>query len=92
MNKKEKEFIIPVTWAVFGYIKAKGETLADAVRNAHENLDEYYYPAHHEYEEDSFKIAGLDEYRTARGTYNYKKAADEEYAIYQDGSFEKYAE
>ena len=66
--------------------------MADAIRNAHENLNKYDRPSYCEYEEDSFKVAGLDEYRTGRGTYNYKKAADQEYAIYQDGSFEKYTE
>ena len=89
---KEKEFIIPVTWEVFGYVRAKGKTLADAIKYANEHLDEFGLPEYSEYVDDSFEVTGLKDYITGPGTYDYEEAAKYEYSIYQDGSFDKYAE
>ena len=91
-KKKEKEFIIPVTWSVYGYVTAKGETLVDALKYANEHLDDYPLPSYSEYVDGSFEITGLDNYRNGIHSYDYKKATKQEYEIYQNGTFDKYAE
>lgn len=68
---------LPVEWAVYSTIEIEADTLEEAVRIAHETIDEIPLPKESEYIEDSFIIGSMTgEYDPDTGEIN---EADLEY-------------
>ena len=53
-----QEWIVPVTWEAFGFIKVCAESAEEACRKVHENADDYPLPRQSEYVDASFDISG----------------------------------
>ena len=53
-----QEWIVPVTWEAFGFIKVRAESAEEACRKVHENADDYPLPRQSEYVDASFDISG----------------------------------
>lgn len=53
-----KDYIVPVTWEVCGFIKVRAESAEDACQKVHDNPDEYPLPYQSEYVDASFDISG----------------------------------
>lgn len=53
-----QEWIVPVTWEVFGFIKVRAESAEEACIKVHENADDYPLPRQSEYIDASFDISG----------------------------------
>ena len=53
-----QEWLVPVTWEAFGFIKVHAESAEEACRKVHENADDYPLPRQSEYIDASFDISG----------------------------------
>ena len=54
----EKDFIVPVTWEVCGFIKVRATSAEEACKMVHENPDNYPLPLQSEYVDASYDISG----------------------------------
>ena len=59
-----QEWLVPVTWEAFGFIKVHAESAEEACRKVHENADDYPLPRQSEYIDASFDISGSIEEAT----------------------------
>ena len=57
MNNVEKEWIVPVTYEVCGFIKVKAKSAEEACKKVHENPDDYPLPHQTDYIDGSFDVS-----------------------------------
>ena len=60
-NKEEREWMLPVTWEVCGFVKVKGITLEDAISNFERDVDDIPLPSSSSYIDGSFQLTSRDE-------------------------------
>lgn len=58
MSNTEKEWIVPVTYEVCGFIKVKAASAEEACQKVHEDSDDYPLPYQPEYIDGSYDISG----------------------------------
>ena len=59
-KKDEKEWVLPVTWEVCGFVKVKGKTLEEAIENFERDADHIPLPSDASYVDGSFQLTSTD--------------------------------
>ena len=57
-QKNLDEWIVPVTWEAYGFIKVRAKSAEEAVILVHNNPDDYPLPHESNYVDSSFDISG----------------------------------